>query len=157
MKWEVCPVPSLRCMVVREGPAPPKDARIVEPAMACPTFRAFFKGADREMFVVMLLSVKQDVLGINIVSIGSLNSSVLHPREVFRPALIAPCASIILGHNHPSGDPTPSREDIEVTRRLCEAGRVLGVRMLDHIIIGDVDDQESYHSLRSSHLSLFST
>lgn len=91
----------------------------------------------REHFRVVLLDTKNKVLGIEEISIGSLNTSLVHPREVFRPAIRKACASIILLHNHPSGDPTPSREDIEVTRRLFEAGRLIGIEVLDHIVIGD--------------------
>ncbi|MBS4006891.1 MAG: DNA repair protein RadC [Clostridium sp.] len=91
----------------------------------------------REHFRVVLLDSKHKVLGIEEISIGSLNTSLVHPREVFRPAIRKSCASIILLHNHPSGDPTPSREDLDVTRRLSEAGRLIGIEILDHIIIGD--------------------
>ncbi|MBT9142148.1 MAG: hypothetical protein DDT29_00541 [Dehalococcoidia bacterium] len=91
----------------------------------------------REHFRVVLLDSKHKVLGIEEISIGSLNTSLVHPREVFRPAIRKACASIILLHNHPSGDPTPSREDLDVTRRLSEAGRLIGIEILDHIIIGD--------------------
>jgi DNA repair protein RadC len=91
----------------------------------------------REHFRVLLLDTKNKVLGIEEISIGSLNSSLVHPREVFRPAIRKACASVILLHNHPSGDPTPSREDVEVTRRLTAAGKLMGIEVLDHIIIGD--------------------
>jgi DNA repair protein RadC len=91
----------------------------------------------REHFRVVMLDVKNKVLGMEEVSIGSLNTSLVHPREVFRPAVIKSCAGIILIHNHPSGDPTPSPEDLEVTRRLCEAGRLMGIEVLDHVVIGD--------------------
>ena len=92
---------------------------------------------DREHFRVIMLNMKNQVLGVNQVSVGSLASSVVHPREVFKVALARSAASVILVHNHPSGDPTPSREDLEVTRRLVEAGKLLGVEVLDHVIIGD--------------------
>ncbi|MCW3491354.1 RadC family protein [Dethiobacter alkaliphilus] len=91
----------------------------------------------REHFRAIMLDTKNKVLGIEEISIGSLNTSLVHPREVFRPAIRKACASIILIHNHPSGDPTPSREDLDVTRRLREAGRLIGIEILDHIIIGD--------------------
>ena len=71
------------------------------------------------------------------ISEGSLNQSIVHPREVFSPAVRESAAAVILVHNHPSGDPTPSREDLEISRRLKEAGELLGIRVLDHIIIGD--------------------
>lgn len=91
----------------------------------------------REHFRVVLLDVKNKVLGIEEISIGSLNASLVHPREVFRPAVLRASAGIILLHNHPSGDPTPSREDLEVTRRLCEVGKLVGIEVLDHVVIGD--------------------
>lgn len=92
---------------------------------------------DREHFRVVLLNTKNRVLDVETVSIGSLNSSLVHPREVFKRAVQRSAAALILVHNHPSGDPSPSPEDVEITRRLCEAGRVLGIEVLDHIIIGD--------------------
>ncbi|HHV35484.1 MAG TPA: DNA repair protein RadC [Syntrophomonadaceae bacterium] len=92
---------------------------------------------DREHFRVMLLNTKNRVLGIETVSIGSLNASLVHPREVFKRAIQRSAASVILVHNHPSGDPSPSPEDVEITQRLCEAGRIIGIEILDHIIIGD--------------------
>jgi len=92
---------------------------------------------DREHFRVVCLSTKNHVLGISAISIGSLNSSMVHPRECFKEAIRRNSNAIILLHNHPSGDPTPSREDIEVTRRLAEGGQILGIEVLDHVIIGD--------------------
>lgn len=92
---------------------------------------------DREHFRVVSLSTKNQVLGISQVSIGSLNSSLVHPRECFKEAIRRNSNAIILLHNHPSGDPTPSREDIEITRRLADGGKILGIEVLDHVIIGD--------------------
>lgn len=92
---------------------------------------------DRESFRVILLDTKNHVLGIETVSLGSLNASIVHPREVFRHAIRRSAAAIILVHNHPSGDPTPSREDLEVTRRIRDAGELLGIGVLDHLVIGD--------------------
>ena len=90
-----------------------------------------------EVMVMLVLDTKNNVLGAFEVSRGSLNASIVHPREVFKRALLLNGASIILGHNHPSGDATPSREDIAITRRLVEGGKILGIEILDHIIIGD--------------------
>jgi DNA repair protein RadC len=91
----------------------------------------------QEHFVVLILDTKNRVIAEETISIGSLNASIVHPREVFKPALKRSAASIICAHNHPSGDPTPSRKDLEVTRRLLEAGRILGIEVLDHVVIGD--------------------
>lgn len=95
------------------------------------------RNLDREHFRVIFLTTKNHVLGISPVSIGSLNSSVVHPRECFKEAIRRNANAIILLHNHPSGDPSPSREDLDVTRRLAEGGKILGISVLDHIIIGD--------------------
>jgi DNA repair protein RadC len=92
---------------------------------------------DREQFRIVLLDAKNHVLGVRVVSVGSLSSSIVHPREIFKEAIARSSAAIILVHNHPSGDPTPSREDVEVTRRLVEAGRLLGIEVLDHVVVGD--------------------
>ena len=85
----------------------------------------------------MHLDGKNRICCVDEVSVGSLNQSIVHPREVFKTALLSSAAAIIILHNHPSGDPSPSREDIEITRRLKDAGDIIGVRLLDHIVIGD--------------------
>ena len=92
---------------------------------------------SQEHFVCLYLNTKNQVLHRQTVFVGSLNASIVHPREVFREAFRRSAASLICFHNHPSGDPTPSKEDIEVTKRLAECGKMLGIDMLDHIIIGD--------------------
>lgn len=97
------------------------------------------KFQDRENFVVLMVNTKYKVIGINTAHVGSLNSSVVHPREVFKPAILSNAAGVFLAHNHPSGDPTPSREDIEVTRRFIDAGSLLGVEVVDHIIVGNME------------------
>jgi DNA repair protein RadC len=92
---------------------------------------------DREHFRVLLLNTKNHVLQSCLISVGSLNSSLVHPREVFKFAIKHSAAAIILCHNHPSGSPDPSNEDIDITRRLVEAGKVIGIEVLDHVVIGD--------------------
>ncbi|WP_153123603.1 RadC family protein [Peribacillus tepidiphilus] len=91
----------------------------------------------QEHFVCLYLNTKNQVLHRQTIFIGSLNSSIVHPREVYKEAFRRSAASIICVHNHPSGDPTPSREDIEVTKRLAECGKIIGIDILDHIIIGE--------------------
>lgn len=93
--------------------------------------------AAKEQFVVILLNNKNKVIGTEVVSEGSLSSSVVHPREVYAPAILHHAAAIMVAHNHPSGDPKPSIEDEEVTRLLLRSGKVLGIPMIDHVIIGD--------------------
>ena len=96
-----------------------------------------FRDARQEVFTVILLDSKNRYLGEETVALGSLNQSIVHPREVFRPAIQRAAASVILVHNHPSGDPGPSDEDVRVTQRLVEAGKLIGIRVLDHIIVGE--------------------
>lgn len=91
----------------------------------------------KEYFKVLLLNTKNHVISREEVSVGSLNASIVHPREIFAVPLRKSAASVILVHNHPSGDPSPSQEDLEVTRRLVDAGSILGIAVRDHIIIGD--------------------
>lgn len=91
----------------------------------------------KEMFIEMCLDTKNQVIKEDIISIGSLNANIVHPREVFKLALSESAAHIIVVHNHPSGDPTPSREDIEITKKLVETGKVMGIDVFDHVIIGD--------------------
>jgi DNA repair protein RadC len=102
----------------------------------------------KEHFMLALLNTKNRVIATPTVSIGSLSASVVHPREVFREAIKYPCAAIILVHNHPSGDPTPSREDISVTERLVKAGKIMDIPVLDHLIIG----QHTYVSMKEKNL-----
>nr|WP_269435828.1 DNA repair protein RadC [Gracilibacillus suaedae] len=91
----------------------------------------------QEHFVSIFLNTKNQVIHRQTIFIGSLNASIVHPREVFREAIKRSAASIICAHNHPSGDPSPSQEDIHVTKRLSESGKMIGIELLDHLIIGD--------------------
>jgi DNA repair protein RadC len=102
------------------------------------------KHLDREHFKVILLDSKNSVISIETVSIGTVNASIVHPREVLKPALMKSATSLILVHNHPTGQTSPSREDILLTRRFEKCGRILGIEIVDHIIIGD----GSYESLK---------
>jgi DNA repair protein RadC len=90
---------------------------------------------QREHFLVLLLNARHEVIGKETVSIGSLNASIVHPREVFKPAVVQSAASIVLVHNHPSGDPEPSEEDVSITKRLVQCGELLGIGVLDHVIV----------------------
>ena len=89
----------------------------------------------REHFLVLLLNARHEVMGQETVSVGSLNASIVHPREVFRPAVVAAAAATVLVHNHPSGDPEPSEEDLSITKRLVQVGELLGISVLDHVIV----------------------
>lgn len=97
----------------------------------------FLGKADREMFLLICLNTRNSINAVQVISIGSLSSSIVHPREVFKLAILNNSASVALLHNHPSGNPEPSRDDIEITRRLIDAGKLLGIKVLDHVIIAD--------------------
>ena len=137
-----------------------KKPAIKEPAAAFKLMAPLYRDAKQESFYVILLDTKNRVLGTpSEITRGLLDSCPVHPREVFRQAIGASAAAIILIHNHPSGDPTPSREDIDVTRRLVEVSRVIGIPVFDHIIIGTRNAFEAgdYVSLRERDLVSFSS
>ena len=118
--------------------------RINKPSDAVQLGKKFLDDSDREQLLLCCLNSKKEPIAINVVSVGSLNNSIIHPREVFKAAILSNADTIIIFHNHPSGDPTPSGEDISVSNRLKECGKIIGIEVIDHIIIGD----ESYCSLK---------
>ena len=127
--------------------------RLLRPLMDAAT-----SGDSQETFFVLLLDTKNKLIGAPIECLrGLLNQCPVHPREVFREAVRQSAASVILAHNHPSGDPTPSKEDIDITRRLIEAGKILGIRIVDHVICGRPSDTTTpgYVSLRDKGLVQF--
>jgi len=111
--------------------------RFTSPRQVFDYFHHEFRDSRKEYFLVLLLDGKNRIIRRVQVSEGSLNQSIVHPREVFSPAVKESAAAMILVHNHPTGDPAPSQEDIAITRRLKEAGEIMGIRVLDHIIVGD--------------------
>jgi DNA repair protein RadC len=117
----------------------PKEKRIniKSPDEVASLFLEDMRYLKKEYFKVLLLNTKNEIIMVDNISIGSLNSSVVHPREVFSTAVRKSACSVIAVHNHPSGNPEPSQTDIDVTRRLVEAGELLGIKVLDHLIIGD--------------------
>lgn len=116
---------------------------VSSPADVDSLLRGRLADLDRECFVCVLLNAKNEVVGCPTISIGTLTSSLVHPREVFKPAIKASAANVILAHNHPTGKVAPSPEDRQVTRRLADAAEILGIAILDHVIIGD-----GYHSMK---------
>lgn len=105
------------------------------------------RGLDREHFWALVLDTKNRLIRVVDVSVGSLNASIVHPRELFKEAVRASAASVVVCHNHPSGDPTPSGADVQLTRRLVRAGDVLGIELLDHVVIGDGGEWSSLREL----------
>ena len=127
----------VKIKMVKESSILYNNRKIGSPSDAYDIFKTFLEGSDREEFLVCSLDTKNQPTNINICSIGTLNSSIVHPREVFKSAILSNAASIIVGHNHPSGNPDPSNEDISITNRLKECGILLGIHLIDHIIIGN--------------------
>lgn len=132
-------IPVVRLSLVRESGGPAMSVRLPVRTsdQAAEILRSYLGDPDREHFVVLLLDVRNRPIGVHTVSIGSLTASLVHPREVFKAAICASAAAIIAGHNHPSGEPDPSKDDYTITRRLVEGGSLLGIRVLDHVILGD--------------------
>lgn len=130
-------IPRYRVCIVSESPYSAPAICIHHSASAADALRPFFAGLDREQFLVCALDAKHAIIGVNIVSTGSLTLSIVHPREVMKPLILLNAGAWICAHNHPSGDPTPSAEDRELTKRLREVGDLLGIRLLDHVILGD--------------------
>ncbi|KIL45557.1 DNA repair protein RadC [Jeotgalibacillus alimentarius] len=136
------PLPAKRINIVslrlvKESSILYKDRSVRSPEDVYQLMKQFLEDLDREAFIVVNLDTKNQPVSINICHIGSLNASLVHPREVMKSAILSNAASFVVGHNHPSGQPSPSREDINVTERLKEAGKIVGIDLLDHIIIGE--------------------
>ena len=131
-------IPGFRIALVREpGVRLAERPQFSSPTVAAPMLAQYIGDADREVFVIAMLTIRHRVLGLHTVSVGCLTSSLVHPREVFKPAILAGSAAIIAAHNHPSGDPEPSAEDTALTRRIASAGSLLGIELLDHLILGE--------------------
>lgn len=131
-------IPKYRMEMVREGTHVSSVKNVEDPKVAAQIVSEYLGEQCQEHFVVVLLDIKNKVRGIQTVHIGGLNCSIVEPRSVFRSAIVAGnIASILIGHNHPSGDCTPSNEDIAVTRKLVEGGKILGIDVLDHVIVGE--------------------
>ena len=116
-----------------------QKATVKSPEDAIKSVKNKLKGKKKEHFLVLSLDTRNHLINTHPISVGSLDTSIVHPREVFKEAISATAASVIFVHNHPSGDPTPSEDDIKLTKRLVEAGEILGIEVLDHIIVCDKD------------------
>lgn len=141
-------VPVYGVTLVRDGSVKVADKRADSPMVAVDILRVHIGDADREHFVAIFVDARSMVIGVNTVSVGTLSASLVHPRELFKPAILLGAAAIVAGHNHPSGDHLPSQEDKETTKRLVRAGEVLGIPLLDHVIIGS----PGYFSFREAGL-----
>ena len=139
-------------MMVREGPKTILKAP-ADIAREC----ADLKGLAQESFHVITLNVRNGMINRHLITLGLLSGSLAHPREVFRAAILDSAAAVVLIHNHPSGDATPSAEDITLTRQLIAAGQIIGIQVIDHVIIGRVSetDNKGYVSMREGGLCTF--
>lgn len=132
------PCPLLRPEVSDFRPgAPQHRMQVTTPDAAAAVVRPLLTGHDRERGVLVALDTRHRIIGTAIVSIGTAANTFLAPREVFRDALLLGASAVVVAHNHPSGDPSPSDDDLRVTRRLARAGQTLGINLLDHMIVGD--------------------
>lgn len=122
--------------LVRSSTRSVKVEVVKQPEDAANALRVYLENEDREHFVALMLDVKGRIIGIHTISIGTINETLVHPREVFKAAILSNAHAIIVGHNHPSGEATPSVDDIEITRELILAGEYLKIPVLDHVIIG---------------------
>jgi len=129
-------VPRFRIALVCETSGSASSAPIQTSTVAAALLRPCFEGLGREQFLVCGLDAKHHIIGINIVSIGSLTLTIVHPREVFKPLILMNAAAFICAHNHPSCDPTPSSEDRVLTQRLRQGAELLGITLLDHLVLG---------------------
>ena len=143
----------VRTTLVREEAPKEYNATITGPEEAARILQSLIGSKDREHFVALILNARYRVVGIDIVAVGSLDQALVAPREVFKSAVIGSAAALVVGHNHPSGNPEQSAEDVALTRRLVEAGQLLGIRLLDHIIVTD----RTWVSLAESKTVAFTT
>lgn len=139
----------VKVKMVRESTVLYEPRQILCPLDSIRLIKNIIDDADREKFIVISLDTKNQPTHVEICSIGSLNSTIVHPREVFKSAIISNAATIILAHNHPSGKLQPSAEDKILTERLKEAGEIIGIRVLDHVIVGNT---EEYYSFKEHNL-----
>ena len=123
--------------MVKESSFLYQTRQILSPNDAYEMIKEQLEGLDREQFIIACLNTKNEPTNITVVSVGTLNKAIIHPREVFKTAILSNAASIMAFHNHPSGETTPSQQDIQLTNRLYEVGELLGIKLLDHLIIGD--------------------
>lgn len=123
--------------LVREGSVRCNTQYVTDPSDVYELTREVLVDADRETMLGIYLNIKNKIVAINTIAVGMVNSIFVQPREIFKPAILANASAVILAHNHPSGDPAPSAEDVEFTQRIAQAGEILGIKLLDHVVVGD--------------------
>lgn len=132
-----CAIPRYTIGLIREPSSPYKTLQYYGSSdKACSYLKPFLEHQDREHLYGVFLDAKHHVIGMHLIAIGSMTEAIVHPREVFKCAILLNAAALAIAHNHPSGDPTPSAEDRLLTTRLAQAGELLGITLLDHLVIG---------------------
>lgn len=137
-------IPKMDIQLLREGSLKADRQYVRKPNDAYEVLKGYFTGKTQEHFLILMLNTKNRIVGVSTVSVGTVDSALVAPRDVFVRALSSGCTSILIAHNHPSGESTPSQEDIALTHRLTEAGKLLQIPVLDHVVIGD----DEYTSLK---------
>ena len=130
-------VPLIRTYIVKEKDIPYGKEEVDNPKKVVELVKRLLQGADREYLIVISVDMKSKPVGMEIVSIGTLNEALVNPREVFKHAILCNAGGIIMVHNHPSGNPEPSNHDLSITKRIKQAGKLLGIELLDHIVFGE--------------------
>lgn len=125
------------CATVTMPPLPAEPLTVSHASAVFARLAPLYGASAREAFVVLTLDTQNKLRDLHVLSVGTLDASLVHPRDVFRPAILASAAAIIISHNHPSGNAEPSPQDIELTKRLVAAGKILDIAVLDHVIIGE--------------------
>lgn len=141
-------IPKIQVSMVKEIYVSNTAYSCSEAVAQCEIVEKELRSSDREKFICIHFNIKNQIISYEVVSMGSLTSSIVHPREVFKAAILANAASVVFLHNHPSGSTEPSNDDIEITNRLCKAGGILGIDILDHLII----TRDNYFSFKQKGL-----
>ena len=137
-------ISTYRVSLIKDRQLPFESCRLNNSAQAQPLIKSLIEThgqSDREQFCVLMLNAKNEIIGLNIVSTGDVSSATVTPRELMKPAILTNSSALILGHNHPSGDVSPSQDDIAVTRRIIHASKIMGIIVHEHLIISMFDDQ----------------
>ncbi|MEQ1843981.1 MAG: DNA repair protein RadC [Nitrospira sp.] len=133
-----CAIPRYTIELVRDPTSPYTTSQsFISPQHTFAYLKPILEDQDREHMYGVFLDTKHRIIGMHHIAMGSMNQAIIHPREVFKCAILLNAAALVIAHNHPSGDPTPSAEDRLLTKRLADAGEILGITLLDHLVIGD--------------------
>jgi DNA repair protein RadC len=140
-------VPNFKLQIVRDGSVPADKRLCASARQAAELFRAYLGDSDREHLVALFLDSQNRLIGLHTIAVGTVDYCLFHPREVFKAALLCNAVSVVLAHNHPSGDAAPSVEDVKITRELQRAAELIEIPIMDHIVLGEPDTYSSFYEL----------